>query len=107
MRGEEVYEIVEKTKDFEDRLENKEQMSEEEIINYNNLKTGKVLFSLEDIKEYHEHVRKLLRNVAEIEKELLKQFSDVCSPGSYKVIKEIVEEVCGDGLYLKGMWGKS
>jgi hypothetical protein len=106
MRGEEIFAVVERTNELEDKRLNGG-MSEKEVIEYNNIKRKTQLFSIDDFKEYHNYVRKLLKNVAEIEKELLKQFSEVCSPGSLKVIEEIVKDVCGSNLYMKGFWGRT
>ena len=107
MKGEEIFDFVERAKFLEDKRQGGQGFSEEESIEYNKIVSRKVLFSLEDIKEYHNYVRKLLRNVSEIKSDLLERFKESSSIGGYNIIKEIVEEVCDNNLYLKGFWGKS
>lgn len=102
MKGENLFNFMDRIKVLEDKkISNK--LSEREVIELNNLANGARLFSLNELKDYHKYIRALLRNSSELKEDLLKRFKEVCSDESYDLIKDVVENVCDNNLFIKNM----
>lgn len=104
MDGEELFKSVELMRDLDVKRNSGNSLSESEVLDYMKAKNKTKILSIEDIKNYHDYVRVILKNVNELKLDLLTRFGEVCSPNSLDLIKGVIEETFDTNLYLKDMW---
>ncbi|MDP4039204.1 MAG: hypothetical protein Q8P57_01330 [Candidatus Pacearchaeota archaeon] len=96
MSGENLFYTLERIKELEAKGKN---AKEEEIIEYIEMTENPKIYSLEDLKQYHEYVRKIILNTQEVQDKLLSELNKISSPSSFEQIKEIVTRICERDIF--------